>query len=306
VSDSAPADRGVLAMRFDVDSIRCVEEGIPRLRRLADSAGVRFTFFVNMGRSFNWAYNIRHLLRRRTASAPPGEGRGGGSSSRGTPPPTDPEAPLSLPTTQKLGWSAVARTVALNPRLGERYRTTFDALHAEGHELGLHGGTDHVVWQRALDELDGAALEQLYRPASDAFRSRYGRPEAFASPGFRFNEAVLDLLDREGYTYASDMDGAEPFLPPGRTTWQVPVNVMGEGRVPMIEQGLARGTPEPRLVDAIVEEIEARPFALLYGHPYVEGVRADLLERVLERVRDRYDVVPVREYLERWRASDGA
>lgn len=295
MSETASGDRGVLALRFDVDSIRCIEEGIPRLRRLADRVGVRFTFFVNMGHSFNWTYNLRHVLGRRGQS---------GAGSSGTAAPGPPvQGPVSLPVTRKLGWSAVARTIAFNPRLGDRYRATFDALHAEGHELGLHGGMDHVVWQRALDDLDSEALERLYRPAAETFAARYGRPEAFASPGFRFNEAVLDLLDREGYTYASDMEGEEPFRPEGRTTWQVPVNVKGDRSVPMIEQGLARGTPEPELVDRIVQQIETRRFALLYGHPYVEGIRADLLERVLERVRDRCDVIPVRGYLDRWQAA---
>ena len=300
---SAPGEgrSRLLALRFDVDSIRCIEEGIPALRRLADRLGVRFTFFVNMGRSFNWSWNLRHLLRRRSRAASgaadphrgPGTGADGSASA----------GPLSLPTSRKLGWSGVVRTVALNPMLGDRYRGTFDALHADGHELGLHGGTDHVVWQRGLDVLDGGALERLYRPAADAFSARYGPPRAFASPGFRFNDAVLDLLDREGYAYASDMAGEEPLLPAGRTTWQVPVNVMGQGRVPLVEQGLARGRDETAIVDDIVRSIESRRWALMYGHPYVEGVRADLLEQVLQRVADGREIVTVGTYLERWRSG---
>lgn len=305
-------DAPVLALRFDVDSIRCVEEGIPRLRRLADERNVRFTFFVNMGHSFNWTYTARHVLQS--------------VSPRADPVPTrkpEVEGPISLPTTTKLGWARVLRTIAFNPMLGERYRSTFDALHADGHELGLHGGTDHVVWQRALDELTVEELEELFRPAYETFSERYGEPRGFASPGFRFNGAVLDLLDREGFTYASDMKGETPFRPRRTTTsdaedsssdavaepydhYQVPVNVMGAGNVPVIEQGLARGEREHAIVDRAVEGIEARTFALLYGHPYVEGIRADLLGRVLDAVQDRHSVVTVAEYLEHWRALGDA
>lgn len=291
--------KGVLALRFDVDSVTCIEHGIPNLRRLADRLGVRFTFFVNMGYSFNWAHNIRHFIKKRRTPAPRPEA-----------PTSGPTLPRSLPTTEKLGWSGVLKTVALNPRLGERYRPTFDALHAEGHELGLHGGTDHVVWQRSLDELDRGQLDDLFRPAFDRFSERYGKPAGFACPGFRYNEAVLDLLDEEGFAYSSDMSGEAPFRPmspegaPHRH-FQVPVNVMGEHNVPMVEQGLARGKAPDQIADEIVAAVDAREFALLYGHPYVEGVHAAVLEKALTGLTDRYDVVTVEEYLGLWRERHG-
>ena len=220
---------GVLAFRFDVDSVTCIERGIPPLRRLADRLGVRFTFFVNMGRSFNWAHNAGYFLARR-------------QQGRTTPTQRSTGPRMALSTRSKLGWGGIVKTVLLNPALGERYRATFDALHADGHELGLHGGMDHVVWQRSLDRLDEAARERLLRPAYDRFSDRYGRPEGFASPGFQYDESVLRLLDREHFTYASDMPGDHPFRPPRPDGGvyehhQVPVNVIGEHRVPIVEQG---------------------------------------------------------------------
>jgi peptidoglycan/xylan/chitin deacetylase (PgdA/CDA1 family) len=286
---------GVLAIRFDVDSVTCLERGIPPLRQLARRLGVRFTFFVNMGYSFNWSHNARHLLGRRHRGL--GEGRS-----------VEPRS--SLPTSKKLGWAGMVKTVLVNPRLGDHYKSTFDVLHAEGHELGLHGGTDHVVWQRSLENLSRDALDRLFRPAFEKFSDRYGRPAGFASPGFRYNGAVLDLLDREGFVYASDMSGETPFRPDGRAGkrhahFQVPVNVLGRGNVPLIEEGLARGRSHARIVDDVVAGVEARDFALLYGHPYVEGVNASLLGDVLRRVMPNYEVVPVVDYLARWRARHG-
>lgn len=84
-------------------------------------------------------------------------------------------------------------TTLLNPRLETRFRATFDGLFEAGHELGLHGGTDHA------------------------------------------------------------------------------------------------------------DAIRARSFALMYGHPFVEGVRADLIERIVREVKDTHEVVTVGEYLARWR-----
>jgi len=289
---------GVLAFRFDVDSVRCLEEGVPRLMALGRSRGVRFTFFVNMGYSFNWKHNIRHFVgkRRRPAAS------------------VAPAAPVerhALPTTAKLGIGGILKTVLLNPRLGERYRTTLDRLRDEGHELGLHGGTDHVVWQRSLADLDDGALRALLMPAYESFSGRYGRPAGFATPGFQWNAAVFDLLDELDFEYSSDLPGEEPFRAArdgGGASWrhfQVPVNVAGAVQVPLVEEGLALGLPRRQIVEKCVARIQEREYALLYGHPYVEGVHSDILNDVLEGLGGSHQVVPVREYLRRWKEDHG-
>ncbi len=199
----------------------------------------------------------------------------------------------------------------LNPRLGRKYRPTLDLLHGEGHELGLHGGTDHAAWQYGLDRLGDEGLNRLFAPAFADFRDRYGPPRGFASPGFCYNDAVLDLLDREGFEYGSDMVGEEPFRPLGRdghslhAHYQVPVNVVGGNQVPLVEQGLARGDSDGRIVKRACERIGARPFALMYGHPYVEGVHWKLLDAILGEMATSHEVVTVAEYLTRWKETTG-
>lgn len=291
----SPRRRGTFAFRLDVDSLICLEQGIPNLLRLGERHGVRFTFFVNMGRSFSWRHTTANVLRRKQ------DGRRAGPA--GTP------VPYKLSAARKLGRGGTLRTVVFNPRLGRRYRAALDLLHREGHELGLHGGSNHPAWQYRLDELGDDGLERLFRPAFEEFRDRYGHPRGFASPGFRYNQAVLGLLDNEGFEYASDMAGEVPFRPERRdgasrhAHFQVPVNVIGERRVPVIEQGLARGQSDGRIVGDAVERIRARPFALMYGHPYVEGVHTRQLAAILSEVADDYDVVTVKEYLRRWKET---
>jgi peptidoglycan/xylan/chitin deacetylase (PgdA/CDA1 family) len=281
--------RKTLAFRFDVDSVRCIEEGIPRLIELGERRSVRFTFYVNMGRSFNWVHNLRYFASRRRRA------------SRAA------RAP-ALPTYAKLGARGVLKTMFLNPVLGERYRGTFDRLHAAGHELGLHGGTDHVVWQRSLDDLSPNEVGALLRPAYEAFVRRYGRPAGFASPGFVHNDTVLRLMDRYGFAYGSDRPGEEPFRPSIEGVeldhFQVPVNVVGPSQVPIVEHMLATGHDEDEIVAACVEGITALDFALLYGHPYVEGVRAEILDAVISAVQESHEVVTVVQYLERWRRAN--
>ncbi len=288
------ATQGILAFRFDVDSVRCLEEGIPGLAELARAWDVRFTFFVNMGYSFNWTHNVRHFLGKRLRTSRVKPARPG----------------HALPTVAKLGLCGVLKTVLLNPRLGERYRSVLDDLHRDGHELGLHGGTDHVVWQRSLPDLDDGAIRSLLMPAYETFANRYGRPVGFASPGFVHNTAVLRLLEELRFEYSSDMAGEEPFRPSrdcGKSWrhFQTPVNVIGAGQVPLIEEGLALGLSRGEIINRCVAQIRKRKYALLYGHPYVEGVHTEILHGVLERLAGAYKVVTMREYLRLWKEGQG-
>ncbi len=277
-----------LAFRFDVDSVRCCAQGIPRLMEAADRLGVRFTFYLNLGHTFNWKHTLRHVARKQLGRVAAGS----------------PRHP-SLPTRRKLRPLDVLDTMLLNPQLGRRFRRTFGRLGDAGHELGLHGGTDHALWQRALSDLSDQQLDDLLRPAYEGFRRDYGRPRGFASPGFRCDDRVLRLTDDYGFDYGSDLPGERPFRPAvGGTTlahYQVPVNVVGEGTVPLVEQMLALGCADEEIVQAAAGAIRERSFALMYGHPFVEGVRADLIERIVREVADTHEVVTVEEYLQRWR-----
>lgn len=285
--------KGVLAFRFDIESVQCLRRGVPRLRRLADARGVRFTFFVTMGRSVHIGLALRRGCSQLRGALAPGL------------PDRVQQAPR-LSVSRKLGLRGLLETVALNPHLGRRYRAEIDALAEDGHELGLHGGTNHAVWHRTVHSLDVAQLEALLRPALDEFASRYGPPKGFAGPGFRWNERVLDMLDQEGFLYASDMDGEQPVRPPNgcgvrHSHYQVPVNVVGRGRVPVIEQGLALGRDADGIAEAAVAQIRSRRFALMYEHPYVAGLHAEVLDKIIERVEGDYDIVTVEEYLAEWR-----
>ncbi len=287
--------RPTLAIRFDVDSIRCIEEGIPNLRDVAAAYDVRFTFFINMGYSFNLRHTLRHYVEKRRARPEPNDDSGAAPKQ-------------SLGAMDKLGVSAILRTIILNPQLGHKYRGVFDALHADGHELGLHGGTDHVIWQRSLLELSDKELRDLFRPAFETFKEWWGSPTAFASPGFVHDHRVLALLDEYDFEYSSDMSGDEPFRPDTEAGhqynhFQIPVTVAGAGNVPIIEESLAQGMGEGDIVDRCVSVIESQAHAVLYGHPFVEGVHASILDQVIQRVIGARDIVTMDEYLRRWRAD---
>ncbi len=273
-----------LAIRFDIDSVTCCERGVPRLLELGRRRGVKFTFFANMGRSFNFMVNCRLRLKGRPTSGPP---------------------QVKLGLKEKLTWSGILKTVILNPALGTKYLKTLERVKKEGHELGLHGGTDHVVWQHGIRDMNRDSLLKLFLPAYEQFSQAFGKPEGFACPGFQYDDRVFDILENYNFAYSSDMDGEHPFPTTvngkRHRLWQVPVNIMGGGKVPAIEEMIAKGCDAERIGRDVADRIMRKEFSLLYGHPYVEGVRCEILDSVLDRIQNSHQVVTLSEYLEKWR-----
>lgn len=232
-----------LSFRFDIDSLADIEVGVPKLIRLAKELDIRFTFFVNMGRSFNWK--------------PLGQGKR--------------ERDKKYSTIKKLGLMRTLRTLVLNPNVGLSHKKILFNLLDNGHELGLHGGMDHPKWQWGLDSLVKDEINDLLKPAYEHFTKLFGKTKGFASPGFRYNQYVLELIDDYGFEYASDMEGERPFRTDGLRHWQIPVNVIGLNRKPIIECLCGSGMREPEILARCREEIGIRDTAVMYGHPAFEG-----------------------------------
>lgn len=230
------------SFRFDIDSLADIEAGVPKLIELAKELDVRFTFFVNMGKSFNW------------------KTLGKGQEARGK----------GYLTIKKLGLLLTLRTVILNPNIGLSHKKILFKLLDDGHELGLHGGMDHPLWQWGLDTLSKDEINNLIKPAYNYFVELFAKPRGFASPGFRYNRYVLELIDDYGFEYASDMEGEKPFRPEGFDHLQIPVNVIGPDRKPLIEHLWESGLEEAKIEEKIEEEVGKRGCAVMYGHPAFE------------------------------------
>ena len=134
----AVTDR-LFVFRWDVDHRVCVTDGIPRIRAVCRDFGVPNTFFVNMGRSTNLREWLGKGMARSKAKL------------------ADRECGASHPEDRVAAVSARDRPVTPGGTLV--HSRCFNALQAEGHELGLHGGMDHVVWSRRFHELPDSTLE---------------------------------------------------------------------------------------------------------------------------------------------------
>jgi peptidoglycan/xylan/chitin deacetylase (PgdA/CDA1 family) len=254
----------LFAFRWDVDHRACLTDGVPRIREVCRALGVRNTFFVNLGRSTN----LREWL-------------GGVATSRAKL--ADRE---SVHLIAKIGWRRFL-VETLRPRpVGLSFLADLRALQAEGHELGLHGGMDHVVWSRRFPELPAHVLEADVAESHRLFSRSFGRPAGFASPGFRSDARVMEILERLDYRYDTDAIGGEPRRArAGERTlrhWTIPVTLAGPRTIPFVEWQAARGAPEADIVAGVARHLAERERVVVYGHPCYEGVRAPLLRRIFE------------------------
>ncbi|HEY8105099.1 MAG TPA: hypothetical protein VIE46_03270 [Gemmatimonadales bacterium] len=260
----------LFVFRWDVDHRVCITDGIPRIRRVCRDLGMAQTFFVNLGRSTNLRAWLGKGFERSRAKL------------------GDMEA---IHLIQKTGLPRFLLEAVLSRPVGLSFIPELQELQAEGHELGLHGGMDHVVWSRRFPELPAEVLAADVQESYDHFTKAFGRPVGFSAPGFRSDERLMLLLDRLGFRYNGDAIGGEPHptVVAGRelSHWTIPVTLAGPRTIPFLEYHRAISTPEPQVLRLLDQHLDEREIVVLYGHPCFEGVEDRLLRTVLQRVLDR-------------------
>jgi peptidoglycan/xylan/chitin deacetylase (PgdA/CDA1 family) len=259
----------LFSFRWDIDHRACMTDGMPRVLQVCQAFGVANTFFVNMGRSTN----LREWL---------GKGIRGSRAKL-----NDMEAVNLI---QKIGWPRFMLETVWSRPVGRSFIRQLEQVLAQGHELGQHGGSDHVVWSRRFAQLPEATLEADVSATLEEFTRHFGKPAGFTCPGFKCDERTSRLVSKLGFRYDGDAIGGQPRQPTadGKPLghWTIPVTICGPRTIPFLEWHGARGTPE----DAVIEDLRARiareDWVVLYGHPCYEGVRDRLLRRVFGAVRE--------------------
>jgi peptidoglycan/xylan/chitin deacetylase (PgdA/CDA1 family) len=175
--------------------------------------------------------------------------------------------------------------------VGLSFVGALQALQEEGHELGLHGGMDHVVWSRRFHQLPDEDLRADIDESYGHFVRHFGRPTGFSSPGFYSDERVMAQLDHLGFLYNGDAIGGEPAraTADGRELrhWTIPVTLSGPRTIPFLEYHGARGTPDDQVIAELHRHLDERDQVILYGHPCYEGVRESVLRKVFGAVLER-------------------
>jgi peptidoglycan/xylan/chitin deacetylase (PgdA/CDA1 family) len=257
----------LFSFRWDIDHRVCITDGLPRISAVCRDFGVPNTFFVNLGRSTNLREWLGDGIARSKAKL------------------ADREAVHLI---KKTGWPRFLVETALARPVGLSFIPVLQALQAEGHELGLHGGMDHVVWSRRFHALPADELSADVEESHGHFIRHFGRPAGFTSPGFYSDQRIMLILDRLGFLYNGDGIGGEPHraMAGGRALrhWTIPVTLSGPRTIPFLEYHGARATPEDEVLRLLDEHLESHDEVILYGHPCYEGVREALLRKVFAHV----------------------
>lgn len=283
----------LFSVRFDVDTHRCARVGMPALSALGREMDAPFTFFVNMGK----AVSRRTMLSRTGRNPVP--------------------VAAKLTAREKLGLVGYLWAAIRNPAVGGGAPGVLHDALAAGHELGLHGGTNHALWQEGASGWDRTRLAaELDAGLSGLVAALDGvRPKGFASPGWTTHVDLAPLLAERGFTYLADTHGPGPAPegPEDRSRQRtasppatdgtpdalpdVRTHLTGEpGGVAYLEHLRALGLDDTRILDRFERDLtDAGDIAVMYDHPYFAGVRElPLLRRLVERARALgYDVVPM-------------
>lgn len=252
--NSHPMMRKTIHYRFDIDTITCIEKGVPALLALAKRLGVRFSFYINMGHSIE----RREVLLRtpqRTVQ-----------NSVGT------DSKISI--LRKLGIRDTFRTVFFNPRVAERGIATLHELLRDGHELGLHGGHNHSLWQRRAHEMTAESLSESLNPAYARFCELFGPPKGFTCPGANSARDIYRIVSSLGVSYVSDEMPRTPRRPYLDATglWQIPVNAHA-CMIPLQEHYRAKQFEPETVLTTIFTHLDNMEVRTMYGHPVWEGYR---------------------------------
>ncbi|MBN1941106.1 MAG: polysaccharide deacetylase family protein, partial [Candidatus Diapherotrites archaeon] len=179
--------------RFDVDSENCIRNGVPRLLGLGRELGVKFTFFLNMGKAVNRKAYISKIIGSKGSSQVP-----------------------KLPNIEKLGKKNFIRLALLNPLTCSANKKIVEMIKEDGHEIGLHGGKNHSTWMHNALKWDSKRIEIEIGWGAREIKKILGEPPlGFAAPGFAASDRIHGALKAKGFLYCSDAFGDKKIFESG-------------------------------------------------------------------------------------------
>jgi peptidoglycan/xylan/chitin deacetylase (PgdA/CDA1 family) len=113
----------------------------------------------------------------------------------------------------------VQATFFVPGRVAERHPERVRAILAAGHEVGHHGHT-HTSPVALTPAAEEAELER----GGAVLRELGAEVVGYRSPGWDFSPVTLDLLERHGFLYSSNlMDDIRPYRHAGKRLVELPV-----------------------------------------------------------------------------------
>jgi len=179
-----------LALKVDVDTFRGTREGVPRLVQILKKHGAGATFLFSLGPDHT-GRAIKRVFRRGFIK----------KVSR-----TSVASHYGLKT-------LLYGTLLPGPDIGLTCRDVMRRVRDEGFEAGIHTW-DHIKWQDAVANADGAWTGTQIRLATGRFAEIFGESaKVHGAAGWQMNVHAFRLAQQLGFDYCSDTRGTHPFVP---------------------------------------------------------------------------------------------
>ena len=242
-----------LVISFDIDTHKCIRDGVPNLVKLANETGVKFTFFLNTGRSISVKESLKQLLGKTDGEV---------------------EAAAHMSAMQKLGKRDYLLAAIVNPKL-RIYKKQIRELIDSGCEVGLHGGRNHALWACHSKDYSPEQIKAELKEAIDSIKKIDNRfaPKGFASPEWKSTDCLPGVLKELGFEYFRDNHGLDQEeIRYGKELPEMFVNLLGEpGGVAFFENERSNHRTTEEIVEDVLEAIQKHDTTVLYDHPYYAG-----------------------------------
>ena len=261
-----------IALRFDVDTSACIRTGMPALLYLANKYNIPVTFYVNMGRAVSYKVIACRLFLK-------------GKNIQGS--------IAKLSAFEKLGVMGVLQAALVNPYVGKSNREIIARSLKAGHEIGLHGGQNHAVWQFSASDWSRDEVEkQVAWGMKELCFLPNGSVTSFSSPGWSSNTLLPEILLTHGITvladdHQSDREGLLDRQSKGVT--RINTNLAGEpGGVGYLESCEAKDISYQAMCESIAGKLSSFDSLVMYDHPsYAGGKGIGRLERLIIFLKGR-------------------
>jgi len=212
-------ERPTIALKVDVDTYVGTRDGVPRLLRIMEQAGIRSTFYFSLGPD-NSGKAIRRIFTRKGFL----------------------KKQLRNKAPATYGWKTLLYgTLLPAPMIGDSFPEVLKRTEAEGHVVGIHCW-DHVKWHDYLPWLPKPVTALEMGRAGALFQDIFGhRARTTAAPGWTVSPDSLEIQDAMNLDFCSDSRGRAPFYPvmEGRrfrtlqipSTWPTMDELLGENGI---------------------------------------------------------------------------
>jgi peptidoglycan/xylan/chitin deacetylase (PgdA/CDA1 family) len=249
---------------------------VPNILELAKSNQVKFTFFINMGKSVSRYEMLKNIICKKSTNS---------AHSNGT--------PISLSAYRKLGIKDYIQIVLFNPSI-KNYKSEIRSIVENGHEIGLHGGRNHQIWaEKSTSWTEKELKNEIIWGLSQLQKIFPGyKPEGFASPSWVHPEALSKVLLDLGFKYCADSRSGELDLFLSDPSLKFPpTTLLGEpGGIALLEHLIAKGATQNSSVGTVIDMFRSENNPIAYDHPYFAGVEGlpILSEIVMNLLEDGY------------------